>query len=169
MQIWKTQQWPQDWKRSVCIPIPKKGKAKEYSNYHTIALISHASKIMLKILQARLQQYVNQELQMYKLSLEKAKEPEIKLPTGAGSQKKTRELKKIYFCFIDYAKAFVWITTNCRKFLKRWEYPRNLYAGKEARVSTAHGTMDWFKFGKRVLQGYILSPCLFNLYVEYIM
>ena len=63
----------------------------------------------------------------------------------------------------------VWITINCGKFLKRWEYPRNLYAGQEARVSTAHGTMDWFKFGKRVLQGYILSPCLFNLYAEYTM
>ena len=97
--------------------------AKECSNYHTIALISHVSKIMLKILQARLQQYVNRELQMYKLSLEKAEEPEIKLPTLAGSHKKARELKKIYFCFIDYPKALiVWITTNCGKFLKRWEY-----------------------------------------------
>ena len=144
--------------------------AKECSNYHTIALISHVSKIMLKILQARLQQYVNRELQMYKLSLEKAEEPEIKLPTLAGSHKKARELKKIYFCFIDYPKALiVWITTNCGKFLKRWEYPKNLYAGQEARVTTAHGTMNWFKFGKRVLQGYILSPCLFNLYAEYTM
>ena len=85
-QIWKTQQWPQDWKRSVFFPIPKKGNAKECSNYHTIALISHASKVMLKILQARLQQYVN--LQMFKLVLEKAEEPEIKLPTSAGSWKK---------------------------------------------------------------------------------
>ena len=83
-QIWKTQQWPQDWKRSVFIPIPKKGNAKECSNYHTIALISHASKVMLKILQARLQQYVNRELLMFKLVLEKAEEPEIKLPTSAG-------------------------------------------------------------------------------------
>ena len=116
-----------------------------------------------------LQQSMNQELQMYKPSLEKAEEPEIKLPTPAGSQKKAREFKKIYFCFIDYAKAFVWITTNCGKFLKKREYPRNLYAGQEARVSTAHGTMNWFKFGKRVLQGYILSPCLFNLYAEYTM
>ena len=115
--------------------------AKECSNYHTIALISQASKIMLKILQAMLQQYLNQELQMYKPSLEKAEEPEIKLPTPSGSQKKARELKKIYFCFIDYAKAFVWITTNCGKFLKRWEYPRNLYAGQDGRVSTAHGTI----------------------------
>ena len=78
-QIGKTQQWPQDWKRSVFIPIPKKGNAKELSNYGTIALISHASKVMLKILQARLHQYVN--FQMFKLVLEKAEEPEIKLPT----------------------------------------------------------------------------------------
>ena len=82
-QIWKTQQWPQDWKSSVFIPIPKKGNAKECSNYHTIAPISHASKVMLKILQDRLQQYMN--LQMFKLDLEKAEEPEIKLPTSTGS------------------------------------------------------------------------------------
>ena len=87
-QIWKTQQWPQDWKRSVFIPIPKKGNAKECSNYRTVALISHASKVMLKILQARLQQYMNRELQMFKLLLEKAEEPEIKLPTSDGSSKK---------------------------------------------------------------------------------
>ena len=83
-QIWKTQQWPQDWKRSVFIPIPKKGNAKECSNYCTVALISHASKVMLKILQARLQQYVN--LLMFKLVLEKAGEPEIKLQTSGSSQ-----------------------------------------------------------------------------------
>ena len=86
-QIWKTQQWPQDWKRSVSIPILKKGNAKEWSNYRTIALISHASKVMLKI-QARLQQYVNCELPDCKLDLEKAEEPKIKLPTSAGSWKK---------------------------------------------------------------------------------
>ena len=80
-QIWKAQQWPQDWKRSVFIPIPKKSNAKECSNYHTIALISHASKVMLKILQARLQQYMNMNFQMFKLVLEKAEEAEIKLPT----------------------------------------------------------------------------------------
>ena len=84
-QIWKTQQWPQDWKRSVFIPIPKKGNAKECSNYRTIAFISHGSKVMLKILQARLQQYVNRDLPYVKLVLEKAEEPEIKLPTSAGS------------------------------------------------------------------------------------
>ena len=84
-QIWKTQQWPQDWKRLIFIPIPKKGNAKECPNYHTIAFISHTSKVMLKILQARLQQYVTQEFQIFKLDLEKAAEPEIKLPTSVGS------------------------------------------------------------------------------------
>ena len=84
-QIWKTQQWPQDWKRSVFIPIPKKGKAKECSNYVTIALISHAHKVMLKILQARLQKYVNCEFPMFKLVLEMAEEAEIKLTKSAGS------------------------------------------------------------------------------------
>ena len=107
---------------------------------------------------------------MYKLGLEKAEEPEIKLPTPDGSQKKAREFKKSTSASLTILKALiVWITTNCGKFLKKREYPRNLYAGQEARVSTAHGTMDCFKFGKRVLQGYILSPCLFNLYAEYTM
>ena len=106
-QIWKTQQWPQDWKRSVFIPIPKKGNAKECSNYRTIALISHTNKVMLEILQARVQQYMNHELQIYKLDLEKAEEPEIKLRTYVGSLKKQEFQKNIYFCFIDYTKAFV--------------------------------------------------------------
>ena len=81
-QIWKTQQWPQNWKMSVFIPIPKKGNAKECSNYHTIALITHASKVILKILQTRLQQFTNQNSQMFKLDLEKAEEAEIKLKTS---------------------------------------------------------------------------------------
>ena len=84
-QIWKTQQWPQDWKRSLFIPIPKMDSAEECSNYQTVVLISHASKVMLKTLQARLQQNLNQELPEYKLGLEKAEEPEIKLPTSVGS------------------------------------------------------------------------------------
>ena len=93
-QIWKTKQWPQDWKSSVFIPIPKKGNARECSNYCTIALISHSSKEMLKILQARLQQYMNRELQMFKLDLDKAEEPEIKLPTSDGSWKKQESSRK---------------------------------------------------------------------------
>ena len=85
-QIWKTQWWPQDWKRSLFFPIQKKGNAKECSNYHTMALVSQASKVMLKLLQARLQQYIN--FQMIKLDFEKAEEPEVKLPTSVGSSKK---------------------------------------------------------------------------------
>ena len=115
-QIWKTQQWPQDWKRSVFIPIPKKGNAKECSNYHTITFISHASKVMLKILQARLQQYVNHELPDVQAGFRKGK--------GTGDQianihwiiEKAREFQKnIYFCFIDYATKplTMWITINC--------------------------------------------------------
>ena len=117
-QIWKTQQWPQDWKRSALIPIPKKGNAKECSNYHTIALISPASKVMLKILQARLQQYVNRELLMFKLVLEKAEEPEIKLPTSAGSWKKQESSRKTSIsALLTMSKPLtVWITINCGKF-----------------------------------------------------
>ena len=96
-QIWKTQQWPQDWKRSVFIPIPKKGNAKECSNYHTIALISHTSKVMLKILQARLRHYMNRELPDVQVGFTKAEEPEIKLPTSAGSSKKPRVPEKHVF------------------------------------------------------------------------
>ena len=92
-QVWKTQQWPQDWKRSVFIPIPKKGNAKECSNFHTVTLISHTSKVMLRILQARLQQYVNCELQMFKLDLEKAEGPEINCqhPLDHGKSKRVPE------------------------------------------------------------------------------
>ena len=117
-QIWQTQQWPQDWKRSVFIPIPKKGNAKEGSNYLTIVLISHASKVMLKILQARLQQYVNCEFQMFKLVLEKAEEPEIKLPTTTGSLKKQESSRKpSTSALLTMPKPLtVWITINCRKF-----------------------------------------------------
>ena len=118
-QIWKIQQWPQDWKRSVFIPIPKKGNAKECSNYYTIALISHTSKL---ILQARLQQCVN--FQMFKLVLEKAEEPEIKLTTSVGPSKKQASSRKTSNSALLTAPnpLTVWITTNCGKFLKKWEY-----------------------------------------------
>ena len=115
-QIWKTQQWPQDWKRSVFFPIPKKGNAKECSNYCTIALISHASKVILRILQPRLQQYVNSLT--FKLVLEKAEEPEIKLPTSAGSWKKQESSRKASTsALLTMPKPLtVWITVNCAKF-----------------------------------------------------
>ena len=123
-KIWKTQQWPQDWRRLVFIPIPKKGNAKECTNYCTIALISHASKVMLRILQARFQRYVNLELQMLKLDFEKAEEPEIKLPTSVGSSKKQESSRKTStFSLLTMLKPLtVWITTNCGKCLKRLEY-----------------------------------------------
>jgi len=132
---------------------------------------------MLKILQARLQQYMTENFQMFKLVLEKAEEPEIKLPTSAGSSKTRQFQKNIYFCFIDYAKAFDCVDHNkLWKILKEMGIPdhltcllRNLYAGQEATVRTGHGTTDWFQIGKGVYQGCILSPCLFNLCAEYIM
>ena len=106
-QIWKTQQWPQDWKRSVFIPTPKKGNAKECSNYHTIALISHASKVMLKILQARLQQYVNRELPDVQAGCREGGGTRDQIANICWIMEKAREFQKnIYFCFIDYAKAF---------------------------------------------------------------
>ena len=117
-QTWKTQQWPQDWNRSVFIPIPKKGNAKECSNYHTTVLISHTRKVMLKILQAELQQYLNCELPDVQADLEKAEEPEIKLPTSTGSSKKQENSNKtsISALLTTPQPLTVWITINCGKF-----------------------------------------------------
>ena len=114
---------------------------------------------------------------MFKLDLEKAEEPEIKMPTSARSSKKQAFQKDIYFCFIDYAKAFDCVDHNrLRKILKKMGIPdhltcllRNLYAGQEATVRIGHETTDWFQTGKGVHQGCVLSPCLFNWYAEYIM
>ena len=101
-------QWPQDWKRSVLIPIPKKGNAKECSNDHTIALISHTSKVMLKVLQARLQQYVNRELSDVQAGSRKGRETRDQIANIHWMIEKAREFQKsVYFCFIDYVKAFV--------------------------------------------------------------
>ena len=132
-QIWKTQQWPKDWKRSVFIPIPKKGNAKEYSNCCTIALISNASKVMLKILQGRLQQYTNRKPPDVQAGFRKGRGTRDQVVNICWIIKKAREFKKnIYFCFIDYSKALiVWITTNCGKFFKRWEYQTTLPASWE--------------------------------------
>ena len=123
-QIWKTQQWPHGWKRSVFIPIPKKSNAKKCSNYCTIALISHASKVMLKILQARLQQYMSHELPDVQAGFRKSRGTRDQFDKSIRwNVEKAREFQKnIYFCFIDYAKVFVWIIINCGKFFKRWEY-----------------------------------------------
>ena len=112
-QTWKTQQWPQYWKTSVFIPIPKKGNAKECSNYHTIALISHASKVILKILQARLQQYVNREHPDVQAGFRKGRRTRDQIANIRWIVEKAREFQKnIYFCFIDYAKAFDCVDHN---------------------------------------------------------
>ena len=116
-QIWKTRQWPQDWKRSVFIPIPKKGNGKEYSNYCTITLISHTSKAMLKTLQARLQQFVNCELSDVQAGFRKGRGTRDQIANIYYTIEKAREFQKnIYFCFIDYAKAF-----DCVDHNKLWE------------------------------------------------
>ena len=140
--------------------------------YRTIALISYASKVMLKILQARLQQYVKCELPDIQTGFRKG--------TGTKDQianiEKAREFQK-NICFIDYAKAFDCVDHNkLWKILKEMGIPddltcllRNLYAGQEAAVRTGHGPTDWFQIGKGVCQTYILSPCLFNSYAKYIM
>ena len=165
-QIWKTQQWPQDWKKSIFIPIPKKGNAKECSNYHTIALISHANKVMLKFLQARLQQYVNHEFPYVQVGFREGRgEPKIKLPTSAGSSRRQGSSRKTSIsALLTMPKPLtVWITTSW-KIIQEVGIPdhltcllRNLYAGQEAPVRTGHGTTDWFQIGKGARRVYIVS------------
>ena len=146
--------------KSVFIPIPKKGNAKECSNYHTTALISHASKVMIKILQARLEQYMNREFPNVQAGFRKGRETRDQIANICWIIEKAREFQQnIYFCFIDYAQAF-----NCVDHHKLWKILkemgnllRNLYAGQEATVRTGHGR-DWFQIGKGVCQGCILSP-----------
>ena len=161
--------------KDVFIPIPKKGNAKECSNYGTIALISHASKVMLKI---RLQQYVNRELPDIQAGFRKGRGTRDQIANIHWIIKKARGFQKnIYFFFIDYAKAFDYVGHNTLwKILQEMGIPdhltgllRNLYAGQEATVRTRHETTDWLEIGKGVHQGYMLSPCLFNFCAEYIM
>ena len=123
-QIWKTQQWPQDWKRSVFIPVPKKGNVKECSTYCTIALISHTSKVMLKILQARFQQYVNCDLPDVQDGFRKGRGTRDQIANIRWTMQKGREFQKnIYFCFIGYAKAFDCVDHNkLWKIVKEMEY-----------------------------------------------
>ena len=161
----------------VFIPIPKKGNAKERSNYCTIA-ISHTSKIMLKILQASLQQYMNSELSDVQPGFRKGRGTRDQITNIQWIIEGAREFQKnIYFCFIDYTKAFDYVNSSkLWKILKEMGIPdhltcllRNLYAGQQATVRTGHGTTDWFQIEKGVCQGCIWSSCLFNLYAEYIM
>ena len=176
-QIWKTQQWTKDWKRSVFIPIPKKGNAKECSNCCTIALTSYASKVMLKILQARLQQYMNQELSDVQAGFRKGRGTRNQIASICWIIEKAKEFQEnMTSALLTTPKPLtVWITINW-KILQEMGIPdhltcllRNLYAGQKATVITGHVTTDWFQIGKGVHQSYILSPCLFNLYAKYIM
>ena len=161
-------------KRSIFIPIPEKDTAKKCSNYR-IVLISHASRVMLRILQARLMQYVNWELPGVKLAFREGRGTRDQIANIHWFIENGRALQKnIYFCFIDYVKAFDCGSQKTGKFFKRWkEIPgcltclmRNLCAAQEAAVRIGHGTMDWFKIEKGVWQGYILSPCSFNLHMQ---
>ena len=171
-QMWKTQQWPEDRKRSVFIQIQKKGNSKECSNYCSIALISHTSKVIIKILWARLQLYVNHKLPDVQTGFSKGRGPRYQIANICWIIKKTREFQKnIYFCFIDCAKALDCVNHNkvC-KIIKEMRIPdhfscllRNLYASQEGAVRTGHGSTDWFQIGKGVCEGCILSPCLFDL------
>ena len=146
-QIWKTEQWPQDWKRSVFIPIPKKGNAKECSNYHTSALISHTSKVMLKILQARFQQYMNHELPDVQARFWKGRGTRDQIANIHWTIEKAREFQKnIYFCCIDYNKVFDCVDHNKLWKIQEMGIPahlncllRNLYPGQEATVRSGHG------------------------------
>ena len=165
------QQWPQDLKRTAFIPIPKKDNAKDFSNYSTIALISLASKLMLKIIQARLQQFVNWELPDIQAGITKGRGATEQSANIHWILAKARESQKnIYFCFIDYIKAF-----DCVEHNKLWEILlemeiqdhltcllRNLYVDQEATVRTGHETTHWFQIGDRVSQGCILLPWLFS-------
>ena len=166
-QIWKTQQWPPDWKKSVFIPIPKKGNAKQCSNYSTIVLISHASTVMLKILQARLQQYVNREFPDVQAGFRKGRGTRDQTANIHWIIKNATEFQKnIYFCFIDYAKAFDCVDHNkLWKLLKEIGIPdhlicllRNLNAGQKAKVRTGHGTTEWFQIGKKYIKAVYCHP-----------
>ena len=190
-QIWKTQQWPQDWKRSIFNPVTKKSSTEECSNYWTIALTFHTSKVTLKILQARLQHYMNWELSDVQASLEKAEEQEIKLLAFAGSQRNQGNSRKTsasvslrgsfdsFYPFLPPSThpqpLIVCIITNWKTLKEIWILDhltcllRNLYAGQEATVRTLYGTNYWFKIEKQAWQGCILSPCLFNFYAGYRM
>ena len=163
---------------SVFIPIPKKGNPKNAQTTAQLHSSHTASKVMLKILQARLQQYMNRELPDVQAGFRKGKGTRDQIANICWIMEKAREFQKnIYFCFIDHAKAFDCVDDNkLWKILQEMGIPdhltcllRNLYAGQEATVRIGHGTTDWFQIEKGVCQGCILSPCLFNFYAEYIM
>ena len=176
--IWKTQQWPQDQKRSIFIPIPKKGNAKNVQSTIELCSFLMLASLCSKSFKLGSSSSWTKNFQMYKLSFEETEELEITLLTFVGSWRKQRSCRKtsISASLTTLKPLTVWITTNCRKFLKWWEYETTLPVSWETymwvrkqQLEPDNRTMDWFKIGKGVCQGCILSPCLFNLYAEYIM
>ncbi|CAF4112945.1 unnamed protein product, partial [Rotaria magnacalcarata] len=177
-QIWKTQKWPQDWKTSIVIHIPKNGNSKDCSNYRTIALIAHASKIMLKIIQWRLEPFLEQEMPVTQARFRKGRGTRDQIVNLRWLMEKVREYQKeFYLCFIDYSKAF-----DFANYEKLWSVllemgvskhliilMKNLYTNQQASAKTEYGNTKWFSIVKGVRQGCILSPYLFNLYAEHIM
>ena len=178
LKIWRTCSWPIAWKRSVYIPLPKKGDLKLCSNYRTIALISHASKILLKIIQKRLERKLEEEINIVQAGFRPKRGTRDHIFNIRNILEKCREYNKdLYACFIDYSKAF-----DCVEHKKMWEimidmgFPKhlvclieNLYLNQEAAVRVEGETSEWFSVGKGVRQGCILSPYLFNIYAENIM
>ena len=177
-QIWKTQQRPQDWTRSILIPVLEKGITEECANHQTAALISHASKVMLKILHARLQHYANQELPDVQVGLRKGRRTRNQIANIHWIIEKARDFQKktsISVSLTMLKPLTVWIIKNFEKLLDSWEYQTILSVSWETymlvkkQVRILYGATDWFKIEKGVQQGCLLSPCLFNLYAQHIM
>lgn len=176
--IWKKKEWPLDWRRSVFIPLPKKGDTRECANNRTIALIPHMSKILLKIINKRLEPYIEKELPDEQAGFRKDRGTRDQIANLRWIMEETREFQqKIFIGFLDYSKAFDCVNHELMwKILRRMGVPahlveliRALYKNQEARVRTSEGETNWFGINKGVRQGCILSPKIFNMYTEYIM
>ena len=177
-KIWKSGSWPTQWRQSVYIPIPKRGDARLCENNRTIALILQASKVLLKIIQKRLEPYIEKELPTEQAGFRKGRGTRDQIANLRWIMEKSREYQKdLYICFIDYSKAFdsvdhakLWVIMDKMGIPSHiTTLIKNLYTGQEAVVRTEAGDTEWFPIGKGVRQGCILSPCLFNLYTEHVM
>jgi hypothetical protein len=177
-KIWSTGEWPEDWKKSVFIPIPKKGDARLCENNWTISLISHVSKVLLKIIQGRMESHAQRELPDVQAGFRKLRGTRDQIGNVRRIMERAREFnQEIFLCFIDYSKAFdcvdhavLWQTLRTMGIPEHliWLL-RNLYHNQKAEVRTEYGSTETFGIGKGVRQGCILSPTLFNLYAEKIM